>query len=379
MATTYTARDITVLEGLEPVRKRPGMYIGGVDARGLHHLVNEIVDNAIDEVINGYATRLEVTLFEGGREIEVADNGRGIPVDVHPKYRKSALELILTTLHSGGKFDQGNYVHSGGLHGVGSSVVCALSSEMTVTVKRDGHEWRQTYARGKATSKVQKISGGEKVRGSGTTVRFRPDAEIFGKLSFEAREIRERLEAKTYLHRGLRVVFLDETEKPPRRDELTHEGGLSDWLMHVVEERGKATTGGTFNLAREGEPRLELALVWTEATDEHVRSYVNGISTPSGGTHENGLRSGIARASSSSCPRTFSSRSSRARRKTASTTPRSRHRWTEPSVRRSKSGSTRTPRSPNRSSGASSSLRARAKRAARRHGRSRARRRCRTV
>src|SRR5512141_288242 len=247
MATTYTARDISVLEGLEPVRKRPGMYIGGVDARGLHHLVNEIVDNAIDEVINGYATRLEATLSAGRREIEVTDNGRGIPVDVHPKYRKSALELILTTLHSGGKFDQENYVHSGGLHGVGSSVVCALSSEMTVTVKRDGHEWRQSYARGKATSKVQRISGGEKVRGSGTTVRFRPDPDIFGKLSFDGREIRERLEAKTYLHRGLRVVFLDETEKPARRD-------------------------------------------------EYVRSYVNGISTPSGGTHENGLRSGVTKA-----------------------------------------------------------------------------------
>ncbi len=243
MATTYTARDITVLEGLEPVRKRPGMYIGGVDARGLHHLVNEIVDNAIDEVINGYATRLEVTLFEGGREIEVTDNGRGIPVDVHPKYRKSALELILTTLHAGGKFDQGNYVHSGGLHGVGSSVVCALSSEMTAVVRRDGSEWKQTYARGKATSKVTKISGGEKVRGSGTTIRFRPDAEIFGKLSFDAREIRERLEARTYLHRGLRVVFLDETEKPARRDEFTHEGGLADWLVHVVAERGKAHDG----------------------------------------------------------------------------------------------------------------------------------------
>jgi DNA gyrase/topoisomerase IV subunit B len=296
MASTYTARDITVLEGLEPVRKRPGMYIGGVDARGLHHLVNEIVDNAIDEVINGFATRLEVTLFEGGREIEVTDNGRGIPVDVHPKYRKSALELILTTLHSGGKFDQGNYVHSGGLHGVGVSVVCALSAEMTVTVKRDGHEWKQTYSRGKATSKVQKISGGEKVRGSGTTVRFRPDPEIFGKLSFDAREIRERLEAKTYLHRGLRVVFLDETEKPARRDEFTHEGGLADWLTHVVEERGRPATGGVFTLAREGEPRLELALVWTEATDEHVRSHVNGISTPSGGTHENGLRSGVTKA-----------------------------------------------------------------------------------
>ena len=297
MATTYTARDITVLEGLEPVRKRPGMYIGGVDARGLHHLVNEIVDNAVDEVINGYATRLDVTLLDGGREIEVTDNGRGIPVDVHPKYKKSALELILTTLHAGGKFEQGNYVHSGGLHGVGSSVVCALSSEMTVTVKRDGHVWRQTYARGKATSKVVKISGAEKVRGSGTTVRFRPDSDVFGKLAFDAAEIRERLEAKTYLHRGLRVVFTDETKKPPVREELAHEGGLSDWLTHVVAQRGKgASHAGAFLLERPEGPRLELALVWTEATDEHVRSFVNGVPTPSGGTHENGLRSGVTKA-----------------------------------------------------------------------------------
>jgi len=297
MATTYTARDITVLEGLDPVRKRPGMYIGGVDTRGLHHLVNEIVDNAIDEVINGYATRLDVTLFVDGREIEVTDNGRGIPVDVHPKYKKSALELILTTLHAGGKFEHGNYLHSGGLHGVGSSVVCALSSDMTVTVKRDGHTWQQTYAKGKATSKVAKISGGEKVRGSGTTVRFRPDAEIFGKLAFDAAEIRERLEAKTYLHRGLRVVFTDETRKPAVREELSHEGGLADWLTHVVAQRGKAAThAGAFVLERPEEPRLELALVWTEATDEHVRSFVNGVSTPSGGTHENGLRSGLTKA-----------------------------------------------------------------------------------
>ncbi len=232
-----------------------------------------------------------------GSEIEVSDNGRGIPVDVHPKYKKSALELILTTLHAGGKFEQGSYVHSGGLHGVGASVVCALSSEMTVTVKRDGHTWQQTYAKGKATSKVMKISGAEKVRGSGTTVRFRPDPEIFGKLAFEAAEIRERLEAKTYLHRGLRVVFLDETKKPPVREELSHEGGLSDWLTHVVPQRGKpASHAGSFVLERPDGPRLELALVWTEATDEHVRSFVNGISTPSGGTHENGLRSGVTKA-----------------------------------------------------------------------------------
>src|SRR5512135_2183707 len=170
MARGYTAADITVLEGLEPVRKRPGMFIGGVDFRGLHHLVNEIVDNAVDEVINGFATRLDVRLFPDGKEIEVSDNGRGIPVDIHPKHRRSALELILTTLHAGAKFEVGSYVHSGGLHGVGASVVCALSSEMTATVRRDGAEWEQGYSRGKATSKLRKLSGGEKVRGSGTTI-----------------------------------------------------------------------------------------------------------------------------------------------------------------------------------------------------------------
>jgi DNA gyrase subunit B len=296
MASTYTARDITVLEGLEPVRKRPGMYIGGVDPHGLHHLVWEIVDNAVDEVINGYASRIEVSLFADAREVEIADNGRGIPVDIHPKYKKSALELILTTLHAGGKFDQGSYVHSGGLHGVGSSVVCALSSEMTVTVRRDGSEWRQTYSQGKATSQVSRISK-EKVRGSGTTVRFRPDASIFGKLAFDAEEIRSRLEAKTYLHRGLRVVFVDETQQPARRDEFAHDGGVADYLKKIVADRGKPPTHATpFLLVREADPRIELALQWTEATDETIRSHVNGIPTPSGGTHENGLKGGLVKA-----------------------------------------------------------------------------------
>ena len=295
-STTYTAADITVLEGLEPVRKRPGMYIGGVDSRGLHHLVWEIVDNAVDEVINGYATRIEVRLFADGREVEISDNGRGIPVDVHPKYKKPALELILTTLHAGGKFEQGNYVHSGGLHGVGSSVVCGLSSEMTVHVRRDGNEWMQTYGQGKATSKLTKVST-EKVRGSGTTVRFRPDAEIFGKLSFDADEIRDRLEAKTYLHRGLRVVFVDETQKPSVREEFAHDGGLADYLLKVVAERAKTPTHASgFVLVRDAEPRLELSLQWTESTDEHFRSWVNGIPTSSGGTQESGLKAGIVKA-----------------------------------------------------------------------------------
>ena len=279
MATTYTARDITVLEGLEPVRKRPGMYIGGVDSRGLHHLVWEIVDNAVDEVINGYATRIEVTLFNDGREIEVADNGRGIPVDIHPKYKKTALELILTTLHAGGKFEQGNYVHSGGLHGVGASVVNALSSEMIATVRRDGHEWQQTFAQGKATSKVTKISGSEKVRGSGTTVRFQPDAG-------DLRQARVRRRRDPRAPRGQDVP-------PPRaarhlhgRDEEARRARgararrrLADYLTQVVARarQGRVARGRVSSSSAPRDPRIELALVWTEATDEHVRSYVNGI------------------------------------------------------------------------------------------------------
>ena len=288
----YTAKDITVLEGLEPVRKRPGMYIGGVDQRGYHHLLWEIVDNAVDEVINGYARTIEVTLAKDGRGATVDDDGRGIPVDEHPKFKRSALEIIFTTLHSGGKFEGQNYLHSGGLHGVGASVVNALSSELVATVRRDGKEFSQSYAQGKPTSKLR--TSREKVRGSGTRIMFRPDPEIFGeKLHFDTAAVRERLEAKSYLHKGLRVVFLDEATG----EKLTfaHDGGIADYLIKVVQERGKPSLAGSFYMTREA-PRLEVALAWTESTDEHIRSYVNGVPTPSGGTHENGLRSGVVKA-----------------------------------------------------------------------------------
>src|SRR6266571_2032371 len=154
---TYTAKDITVLEGLEPVRKRPSMYIGGVDSKGLHHLVWEIVDNAVDEYLNGYADAIHVVLHKNGQTVTVADNGRGIPVDMHPKYKRPALELILTTLHAGGKFENQNYYHAGGLHGVGASVVTALASSMIVDVKRDGFHWEQHFARGVAAGKLKKL------------------------------------------------------------------------------------------------------------------------------------------------------------------------------------------------------------------------------
>src|SRR5262249_38228537 len=173
----YTAKDIQVLEGLEPVRRRPGMYIGGVDSKGYHHLLWEILDNAIDEVINGYADSLWVALHKDGRSATVTDNGRGIPVDIMPKFRKPSLEIILTTLHAGGKFDVGKtYSHSGGLHGVGSSVVCALSEELVARVRRDGRQWEQRFARGKAVSKLR-ASG--KAKGTGTEIFFRPDPDIF--------------------------------------------------------------------------------------------------------------------------------------------------------------------------------------------------------
>src|SRR5437660_5766895 len=182
MASSYTAKDILVLEGLEPVRRRPGMYIGGVDAAGLHHLIWELVDNSVDEAMNGHADRITVTLHKDGASATVADNGRGIPVDRHAQYKKPALELILTTLHAGGKFEAKNYYHSGGLHGVGASVVTALSEEMVATVRRDGAEWQQTFSRGHVKSKLRRVGP---ARGSGTTIFFRPDREIFPKLPFD--------------------------------------------------------------------------------------------------------------------------------------------------------------------------------------------------
>src|SRR5213082_2323344 len=237
--TSYTAQDIQVLEGLEPVRKRPAMYIGGTDVTGYHHLLWEILDNSVDEVINGFATRIEVTLHKDGKTVTVTDDGRGIPVDVMPKYKKPAIEVILTTLHSGGKFDQGNYIHSGGLHGVGSSVVNALSSKLVAEGKRDGKRWVQTYAKGHALSKL-KSEG--KAKGTGTSVTFEPDAEIFGlKLKFDPALIRDRLEARSYLHRGMEVVFRDQTANPATEVTFKHDGGIAEYLGKVISERGKPT------------------------------------------------------------------------------------------------------------------------------------------
>ena len=292
---TYTAKDITVLEGLEPVRKRPGMYIGGVSAAGLHHLVWEILDNSIDEAMNGHASNIVVTLHEDGSSITIADDGRGIPVDKHPKTKKSAIEVIFTTLHAGGKFEQGNYKTSGGLHGVGASVVNALSKELVATVRRDGAEWQMTFKQGHAVGPLKKVGP---ARGSGTSVFFRPDSTIFPKIEFDAETIRLRLEVSSYLHRGVKITFEDETRN--EKHVFQHVEGLADYLKTILKERTATPVHeAPFTLSRDGEDggvRLDVALQWTQSTDEHVRSYVNGIPTGSGGTHENGFRSGLGKA-----------------------------------------------------------------------------------
>jgi DNA gyrase subunit B/topoisomerase-4 subunit B len=288
----YTAKDITVLEGLEPVRKRPGMYIGGVGSAGLHHLVWEILDNAVDEAMNGYASTINVTLHKDGSSITIADDGRGIPVDKHPTTKKSALEVIFTVLHAGGKFEQGSYKTAGGLHGVGASVVNALSTELRAQVKRDGSLWTMSFRRGQPAGPLKKDGA---ARGTGTTVYFHPDPTIFPKVEFDPVLIRERLEVVSYIHKGVKVTFENEAEGA--RDVFQHEEGLGDYLKKIVAERGsKPVHDAAFVLSRDASPRLDLVLQWTESTDEHIRSYVNGIPTGSGGTHENGLRAGLGKA-----------------------------------------------------------------------------------
>jgi len=305
MAKSYSASDILVLEGIEPVRRRPAMYIGGTDKTGLHHLVWEILDNAIDEAMNGYASQIIVELDKSREGIRITDNGRGIPVDTHPKHKKSALEIIMTTLHAGGKFETGSYIHSGGLHGVGASVVNALSRHLEVQVKRDGKEWEQTYRAGIPQDPVQAKGS---AKGTGTSVYFRPDPKIFGKtIQFDPGLLEDNLDAKAYLHKGLKLTFKDGTTG--KTHHYHHEQGLREYLQKLVGNRGKKPTvdfifylerqltngvsgpnGAAHNLG------LELALQWTDEPAEFVKSYVNGVATPNGGTHEMGLRGGIVKA-----------------------------------------------------------------------------------
>jgi DNA gyrase subunit B len=290
----YTAADsLQVLEGLEAVRKRPSMYIGGVDAKGLHHLVWEIVDNSVDEYLNGHADAVIVTLHKSGDAVTVADNGRGIPVDVHPKHKMTGLELVLTTLHAGGKFGEGDgYKYSGGLHGVGASVVNALSRKLVATIRRDGFEWEQTYKRGKPTTELQQVGP---FRGHGTTIFFEPDPDIFKTTQFDPHLIRTHLEDMSYIHSGLKITFKNDVTKEVF--DLTHPGGIPEFLDRLIAENKQAkVTEAPFKLVRQDGDKMEVALQWTESTDETIRSYVNGIRTSSGGTHEGGFKAGVVKA-----------------------------------------------------------------------------------
>ncbi|MBT9582182.1 type IIA DNA topoisomerase subunit B [bacterium] len=287
----YSAKDIQVLSGLEPVRKRPAMYIGGVDKAGLHHLVWEIVDNSIDEVMNGHADQIEVEVEADCQGVRIGDNGRGIPVDMHEQFKKPALELILTTLHAGGKFSPGNYQYSGGLHGVGASVVNALSENLEARVRRGGKQYRQRFERGHAVTPLEVLGD---ARGTGTSIAFRPDSEIFADCTFDPQVIVERLEAKSYLHR---VKITLKTARDGRVWKFDHGLGIDGYLQRLIaHEQRNPGYEQSFVLQREQDPRMEVAVVWVEEGDEKVWSYVNGIPTAQGGTHDLGLRAGIVRA-----------------------------------------------------------------------------------
>ncbi|MEZ4427962.1 MAG: DNA topoisomerase IV subunit B [Nannocystaceae bacterium] len=289
----YDASAIQVLEGVEHVRKRPGMYIGGVNKDGLHHLAWEILDNSVDEVINGHASQIQVTLDADHRGVTITDNGRGIPIDKHPTLKIPAVIAVFTKLGAGGKFDGESYKHSGGLHGVGAAVANALSELLRVTVWRDGAKWEAVFDHGQPPAKLTKVGA---ARGSGTEVYLRPDPDIFGKkCAFDPIVIGERLQAKSYLHKGLKLEFTDASTG--KTETFFHAEGISEYLEKLVEVRGKERTHpGIFYLEREEEPKLEVAFAWTSATDDATYSFVNGVPTPDGGAHEQGLRNALGKA-----------------------------------------------------------------------------------
>ncbi len=296
----YGASDIKILEGLEAVRKRPGMYIGSTSSSGLHHLVWEIVDNSVDEAMAGFCSKIEVTVH-ADNSITVVDNGRGIPVAKHPVKKIPTLEVVMTVLHAGGKFDNNAYKVSGGLHGVGVSVVNALSKKMNVQVKRDGHIYEMEFSRGKTTQKMKKIGDS---KATGTTTTFWPDDEIFETTVYDYEILRNRLQETAFLNRNLKIVLRDERELAPRVDEFCYEGGIVDFVKFLNE--GKEIPDGLkrpIYLSGKSEPdapteragEVEVALQWNTSYSENVMSFANDIYTPEGGMHLEGFRTALTR------------------------------------------------------------------------------------
>ena len=295
----YGGDEIKILEGLDPVRKRPGMYIGSTSASGLHHLVWEIVDNAVDEALAGFCTKILVTVHPDN-SVTVVDNGRGIPVDEHPVKKIPTLEVVLTILHAGGKFDNSAYKVSGGLHGVGSSVVNALSKKMIAQVKRDGNVYEMQFERGKTTQKMQVVGTSED---TGTAITFWPDDEIFETTVYDYDTLHDRLQEMAFLNRGLTIVLTDERERTPRVEEFCYQGGIIDFVKFL--NQGEEVDAGlkepiylsgennTDDAAKRAE--VEVAVQWNTSYSEHVMSFANNIYTPDGGMHMEGFRTALTR------------------------------------------------------------------------------------
>jgi len=291
VGVTYTAKDITVLEGLEAVRKRPGMYIGSTGPRGLHHLVYEVVDNSIDEALAGYCDNITVKIKEGNF-IEVSDDGRGIPVDIIPKYNKPAVEIVLTVLHAGGKFGGEGYKVSGGLHGVGISVVNALSENLTVEVKREGKIYKQSFSYGKPTSKLEVVG---KTKKTGTTVTFLPDKEIFEEIEFNFDTIRQRMREMAFLNRDLKIELVDERIEPVEKVEYRYSGGIIDFVKHLNKTKEPLHKKVVYFDNKNGGSEVEVAMQYNTGYTESVFTFANNINTHEGGTHLSGFKSALTR------------------------------------------------------------------------------------
>jgi len=287
--SSYDADKIQVLEGLESVRKNPGMYIGSTDPRGLHHLVYEVVDNAIDEALAGYCTHVEVSINKDG-SVTVVDNGRGIPVDMHEKYKKPAVELVLTTLYAGGKFDEEAYKVSGGLHGVGVSVVNALSAWLEVKVRRDGNEYHQRYERGKTASPLKIIGTSSE---TGTTVTFFPDSDVFDTLEFDYGTLTTRLREMAFLNAGLQIIIKD--EKKGQQDTFKYDGGVSEFVTYINRNKNPLYPNPVYFQGEKAGVQVEIAIQYTDSYTENVFTFVNNINTHEGGTHLFGFKGALTR------------------------------------------------------------------------------------
>nr|WP_286679393.1 DNA topoisomerase (ATP-hydrolyzing) subunit B [Candidatus Aquicultor secundus] len=291
MSVTYTAKDITVLEGLEAVRKRPGMYIGSTGPRGLHHLVYEVVDNSIDEALAGYCKNIVVMIKEGNI-IEVSDDGRGIPVGVIPKYKKTAVEIVLTVLHAGGKFGGEGYKVSGGLHGVGVSVVNALSESLTVEVSRDDKVYRQSFAYGKPTTALEEVGKSKK---TGTKITFLPDKTVFEELDFSFDTIRQRMREMAFLNKDLKIDLIDERVEPHEMVEYKYSGGITDFIKHLNSTKEPLHKKVIYFESSDGGSQVEVAMQYNTGYIESVFTFANNINTHEGGTHLSGFRSALTR------------------------------------------------------------------------------------